>query len=63
MNKNLFKIALVLTTSLLFVVVAFLVLSGAFSDVLDDATEMIIFIFSNFCAVSILSYGLSGIDE
>ena len=63
MNKNLFKIALVITSSLFFVGIAFLFLNGVFSDILDEATEMSMFIISLFSAVSILVYGLSSTNE
>ena len=63
MNRNLLKIALVLTSSLFFIGIAFLFLSGAFSDTLDIATEMTMFIISLFSAVSILVYGLTSDDE
>ena len=63
MNKNLFKIALVITSSLFFVGIAFLFLNGVFSDILDEATELSMFIISLFSAISILVYGLSSTNE
>ena len=63
MNKNLLKIALVLTTSLFFVGIAFLCLSGLLINILDDATAVPMFIISLFSAISILIFGLSINDE